>query len=222
MTELLERDESLASLAASLAAGGRLVFVGGEAGVGKTALVRAFATSVSTPVLNGSCESLATPIPLGPFVDLAAATDGRLADAVAAQLDPRAVARALLAELNEPAVVVLEDVHWADEATLDALRVLGRRVHESAGRTGSPSHTDCSSPACPKRPLTRGRLAGAPMRAPALLRSSATRGRCSRPSASSSGSVPARRRRLSARGSGRSAHPSRAARVQPPARIPPS
>ena len=60
--------------------------------------------------------------PLGPFADVAARTEGALAELLAAGADARRVARALLDELARPAVVVLEDVHWADEATLDALR----------------------------------------------------------------------------------------------------
>ena len=65
MVELLEREQLLAELEALRSDGGRLVFVGGEAGVGKTALVRAFAEQTGD-VLRGSCENLAAPTPLGP------------------------------------------------------------------------------------------------------------------------------------------------------------
>ena len=133
MTALLERDDLLAALADAASGGGRLVFVGGEAGVGKTALVRAFESQSGLPVLRGSCESLATPTPLGPFVDIAAEAGGALATVLAEAPEPRSVARALLAELSRRVVVVVEDVHWADEATLDALRVLGRRVDGARG-----------------------------------------------------------------------------------------
>jgi len=133
VTALLERDELLAALAAAASAGGRLVFVGGEAGVGKTALVRAFEEQTGLPVLRGSCESLATPTPLGPFVDIAAEVGGELATVLTESPEPRAVARALLAELARPVVAVIEDVHWADEATLDALRVVGRRIDGTRG-----------------------------------------------------------------------------------------
>lgn len=74
-------------------------------------------------MLQGSCENLTAATPLGPFVDIAAQTG-----AAPAETDPRTVALALLARLATPTVVVLEDVHWADQATLDALRVLGRRI----------------------------------------------------------------------------------------------
>ena len=118
MPELLERDDLLAQLTAAHSAGGRLVFVGGEAGVGKTSLVAAFTADVE-PVLRGACENLTTPTPLGPFLDVGD---------VAAAGEPRLVANALLDELQPGAVLVLEDLHWADQATLDVLRVLGRRV----------------------------------------------------------------------------------------------
>jgi predicted ATPase len=161
MSDLLERDDLLAELAASLEAGGRLVFVGGEAGVGKTALVRAFAARAGRRVLQGSCENLAAPIPLGPFVDIADATGGRFADAVEQRSDPRSVARALLAEMAGPTVVVIEDVHWADEATLDALRVLGRRVDGTAGLVLATYRDDETGGDHPLR-VVLGELASSP------------------------------------------------------------
>ena len=116
MAELLERGDLLAQLEAARAEGGRLLFVGGEAGVGKTALVRAFADAVGD-VQRGSCENLAAPSPLGPFLDVGVEAG-----------EPRAIAAAVLARGG---VLVLEDVHWADGASLDVLRVLGRRVDGS-------------------------------------------------------------------------------------------
>jgi len=114
---LLERDELLARLEQARVGGGRLVFVGGEAGVGKTSLVRAYEARAEGRVLRGTCESLTTPTPLGPFLDLGLPPD-----------QPRQVAGAVLSLLSEPTVLVLEDVHWADQATLDVLRVVGRRI----------------------------------------------------------------------------------------------
>jgi DNA-binding CsgD family transcriptional regulator/tetratricopeptide (TPR) repeat protein len=104
------------------------VFVGGEAGVGKTSLVRAFTAEVNARVLSGACESLTTPTPLGPFVDVAAEVGGAFAARVDDGGEPRHVAIALLEELRRSPLLVLEDVHWADQATLDVLRVLGRRI----------------------------------------------------------------------------------------------
>jgi DNA-binding CsgD family transcriptional regulator/tetratricopeptide (TPR) repeat protein len=128
---LVERHALLERLAAAREAGGRLVFVGGEAGVGKTALVRAFASAHRGRMYAGACEHLATPAPLGPFADVALAVGGPLAAAVEAGRHPRDVAMALLDELRNPAVLVIEDAHWADEATLDVLRVIGRRIADT-------------------------------------------------------------------------------------------
>jgi len=129
--ELLEREPLLERLAAARRAGGRVVFVGGEAGGGKTALVRAFLERVTGRVLTGTCEHLLTPEPLGPLVDIAAVVGGRLAAEVDGCGTGRQVAFALLEELRTPTVVVIEDAHWADVATLDVLRILGRRIDET-------------------------------------------------------------------------------------------
>jgi DNA-binding CsgD family transcriptional regulator len=137
---LLERDDALAALHGAHAesrvgSGGRLAFVVGEAGIGKTTLVQAFCDAVEaySRVLQGACDPLATPHPLGPFEDVAATTGGPLATAVA-EGGLRDVADALLDELaSTPTVLVVEDVHWADEATLDILRIVGRRIDRAAG-----------------------------------------------------------------------------------------
>jgi DNA-binding CsgD family transcriptional regulator/tetratricopeptide (TPR) repeat protein len=137
VARLLERDESLSVLDDLLAAvrsgaGGRLVLVGGEAGVGKTALLRTFCATLeeSVRVLWGACEPLRTPRPLGPLGDVAEATGGELEELVAGTARPHEVAAALLRELRgrAPTVLVLEDVHWADEATLDVVTLLAPRI----------------------------------------------------------------------------------------------
>ena len=111
---------------------GRLVLLGGEAGVGKTALLRRFCARQErhARVLWGASEPLRTPRPLGPFVDIAETTGGELEQLVAQAARPHEVAAALLRELRAgaPAVLVLEDVHWADEATLDVITLLAARI----------------------------------------------------------------------------------------------
>ena len=134
---LLERSEQLSALAEQLAAvsatsHGRLVLVGGEAGAGKTALVRRFAEELprTTRVLAGACDALYTPRPLGPFLDVAEATGGELQRLAEHGARPHEFAAGLIRELRGtvPSVLLLEDLHWADAATLDVLRLLGRRV----------------------------------------------------------------------------------------------
>jgi predicted ATPase len=134
---LLERADALAELGAALeraSAGpqGRLVMVSGEAGVGKTSLVRAFcaARAPALDALWGNCDPLFTPRPLAPLLEIGDRLGGELAELVDGGAPPYRIAAALLGGLAElaPAVVVLEDVHWADEGTLDVLRVLARRV----------------------------------------------------------------------------------------------
>jgi predicted ATPase len=133
---LLERDSYLESLEGwwvDVASGrGRLVLVAGEAGVGKTALVREFCDRrpPRTRVLWGGCDGLRTPRPLAPFADIAAATGGAFAESVARGERPAGSFAALTEELAavKPTVVALEDLHWADEATLDVVTMLGRRA----------------------------------------------------------------------------------------------
>jgi DNA-binding CsgD family transcriptional regulator len=134
---LLERDDQLALLVGLLRAvqadgRGRLALVSGEAGIGKSSLVRRFADDARplARVLWGGCDALHTPRALGPFVDLAEQTGGELAEAVGREAAaPGAVVAALAQELRRrPSVVVLEDLHWADEATLDVLALVAGRV----------------------------------------------------------------------------------------------
>jgi AAA ATPase domain len=109
---------------------GRLVLLGGEAGIGKTTLVRTFCERASAPrVLWGACDALRTPRPLGPLLDVAGQAGGELAAVADEGTSPSALIAELGRELRRrPAIVVLEDLHWADEATLDAIRLLARRI----------------------------------------------------------------------------------------------
>ncbi|HEX3467227.1 MAG TPA: AAA family ATPase [Candidatus Elarobacter sp.] len=131
----LERDEALAELNAGLrsaeAGSGRTILVAGEAGIGKTTLLEHFVRGVRNGrVLSGGCEALTTPRPLGAVHDFAGATAG-LREALGSGLDRAALFAAVLDELvrpPRPAVLVIEDVHWADDATLDLVKFLGRRI----------------------------------------------------------------------------------------------
>jgi DNA-binding CsgD family transcriptional regulator/tetratricopeptide (TPR) repeat protein len=135
---LLERQAELDMLGTAVARAGTgrgsAVLVLGEAGVGKTSLVKAFLSAAAgrARVLAGACEDLLTPRALGPLRDAArSATGGPLAAALSPEVDPDLVFAAVCDELAappSPAVLVVEDVHWADGATLDVLRYLGTRV----------------------------------------------------------------------------------------------
>ena len=136
---LLEREPPLAALAAYAGeaggSDGRLVLIAGEAGVGKSALVEQFAAQSPPGVrwLWGACDGLFTPRPLGPLFDLADDLGGDLQALCRAQAPREELFGTLLRQLSElgPVIVLVEDIHWADEATLDLLRFLGRRIRTS-------------------------------------------------------------------------------------------
>ncbi|MET0788260.1 MAG: AAA family ATPase [Cellulomonas sp.] len=135
LATVLERDRELAVLTEALGhvrrtSAGVVVVVRGEAGAGKTTLVGALGARAGVPVLSGACDPLFSPRPLGPLLDVAGSTGGALREVVAGRPAPHDVVQALVGELRThgPAVLVLEDLHWADEATLDVVRLLARRV----------------------------------------------------------------------------------------------
>ncbi len=102
---------------------GSMILVGGESGIGKTSLVRQVARGV-TPVWLGACDPLETPRPLGPLVDMVP----DILSGSPSRGDVLATVLRRLSTVDAPALVIFEDVHWADQATLDLLRFLGRRV----------------------------------------------------------------------------------------------
>ena len=135
--ELVERGEALAQLARCMDAagrdGGRIALVAGEAGIGKTSLLRAFARArPEAAVWWGACDALQTPLPLAPLLDIARERRPRFAAALDASR--AALFEAVLDELRlaaQPMLVVIEDAHWADDATLDWLKHLGRRIERT-------------------------------------------------------------------------------------------
>lgn len=132
---ILEREAELSELAQLLdgaaSSGGRVVLIRGEAGIGKSALIRRFLGDCAdrADTLLGACDDLLTPQPLAPIWDVARSTPSLvqpLADG-----DRRAVMEIVLGLLSRrprPTVLVLEDTQWADEATLDLITFLGRRI----------------------------------------------------------------------------------------------
>ncbi|MFI2485564.1 AAA family ATPase [Promicromonospora kroppenstedtii] len=140
-----------------------LVVIDGEAGVGKSRLVRELATDpalAGMPVLIGHCEQLQEPLPLAPVLDvlshhadlvrpgdynpivgalapLVPELGDRLPPPPPELADQRAArhrvfrATAELLDRMGPAVLVLEDVHWAESSTFDFLTFLA--AHQPAG-----------------------------------------------------------------------------------------
>ncbi|MBX6751749.1 MAG: AAA family ATPase [Micromonosporaceae bacterium] len=137
---LLERASALAALAEYAAQArqgqGRLVFISGEAGVGKSALVEQLAQDLpDARFVWGACDGLFTPRPLGPLLDIAEHLGGPLLDLCRAHAERHDLFTALLRQISEPNqlhLVVIEDAHWADDSTVDLVRFLGRRIHSAA------------------------------------------------------------------------------------------
>ncbi len=136
--ELLERERQLQALQRAwdeVGAGtGRVVVIGGEAGVGKTSLVRQFTGDLRGrgTQLWGACDSAFTPRPLSPLYDIARQGHPSLLPLLQSGADWLTLASALLTALEAaptPTLLVLEDVHWADEATLDLIKYIARRIH---------------------------------------------------------------------------------------------
>jgi DNA-binding CsgD family transcriptional regulator len=131
------------ALAGALAGRGTLVLIGGKAGIGKTALVEALlpeAQEQGALVLVGRCYDLAETPPYGPWAEALApypadlppppATLTRAGQgvAVASQAALFQQVREALAALaaRRPLLLFLDDLHWADPASLDLLRHLAR------------------------------------------------------------------------------------------------
>lgn len=171
--ELLEREKVLTALWQQLAqaAGGqgRLVLLRGEAGAGKTAVLHSFARRAGSvaDVLVGACDPLSTPRPLGPLVDIAprlgAVARQELEHARGGPTGLAGVFRLVMDALGagRPKVLVFEDVHWADEATLDLMCLLGRRIEDQRAMLVASYRDDEIGPTHRLRILL-GDLAGMP------------------------------------------------------------
>lgn len=134
MDHLVERHSLLEQLHGGLCAAGtgagRVALVRGEAGVGKTSLLRAFAAERGEAALWwGGCDALQTPHPFAPLQDIARSAEVGFGGLLAAASNRVALFEAVLADLARgPVLLVIEDAHWADAATLDLLKFLGRRI----------------------------------------------------------------------------------------------
>jgi DNA-binding CsgD family transcriptional regulator len=168
VVRLLEREDEfdLLAQAAEDAIGGTgsFVLIGGEAGMGKTSLVRALRAELQDDVafVFGACEPLSVPVPLAALRQLIDAAGG--GDLLASGGEDRlALARSVLLVLRgcAPVVAVVEDAHWADPLTLDLLRILARRVEE-AGVAFVVTYRDDEVAVNPLLELLLGDLATSP------------------------------------------------------------
>ncbi|HVF16770.1 MAG TPA: AAA family ATPase, partial [Steroidobacteraceae bacterium] len=128
---LLERQLDLEVLArrseAAALGQGHALFVCGEAGIGKSALLSVFLDSLDdVVVLRGYCDALATPQALGPVLEMWSQLRGTSTEVSREQLFSSISNDLRLATTLH--VLVIEDLHWADEATLDFIRDVGRRL----------------------------------------------------------------------------------------------
>jgi len=138
--DLLERQTQLEELARHLreagTSAGKIVFVSGEAGAGKSVLVEQFAqqTARAARVLWGHCDALQTSRVLGPVNEVVAALSALPGTARESGLAREELFSRLFERLSPPhplSIIVFEDLHWADEATLDFVRFLGRRIQRT-------------------------------------------------------------------------------------------
>jgi DNA-binding CsgD family transcriptional regulator len=138
--DLLERqfqlDELTRLLRDAAAGAGKIALVSGEAGAGKSALVEEFAKAAAPDarVLWGHSDALQTSRVLGPVNELAAGLALRRDVAADPRLNREQLFSQLMEQLAAPnplSLVILEDLHWADEATLDFVRFLGRRIQRT-------------------------------------------------------------------------------------------
>ena len=135
--ELIEREAFLDRLQSRLrevsAGEGHCVFVSGEAGIGKTSLVKTFCKDLRTrcAIYQGTCDALFTPRPLAPLYDILLQTRGNLPETSMNIADRTLFFTRVFNEFKnhkEISIVVFEDIHWADEATFDFIKFFARRV----------------------------------------------------------------------------------------------
>lgn len=112
---------------------GHTVFLMGEAGIGKTSLITQFRNDLASRATSylGGCDSLFTPQPLGPLHDIAPQLDEHFVHLIRNEKERSLIFSSLferLASASTPVLFVIEDIHWADEATVDFIKFLSRRI----------------------------------------------------------------------------------------------
>src|ERR1700730_1490874 len=135
---LLERELPQRQLKEALetarAGRGRIVSLEGEAGIGKTSLALSFVEEHRSDarVYIGGCEHLATPEPVGPLRDIERESHGRFSVSATSLLATYESLLRLVTSGRNPGLLLMEDIHWADDPTLDLFRYLGRRIRAAS------------------------------------------------------------------------------------------
>ncbi|HEY0680494.1 MAG TPA: AAA family ATPase [Chitinophagaceae bacterium] len=136
-TELIERSSNLNVLESNFSSiikgQGHIAFISGEAGIGKTSLVKKFCRGLKKEynVYLGTCDALFTPRPIAPLYDILLQMTNEFPEYSTDISRRNAIFTKLFYELknrDEPTVVIFEDINWADEATLDFIKFLARRI----------------------------------------------------------------------------------------------
>ncbi len=131
---LIERQPQLQTLEAAVVSSthsGAVVLISGEAGFGKTSLIETFTRSLDHryQILTAACEPIGIPAAFAPLFDLLDDLPDELRHDIRSGMGRPAVYSGMLDLIkNERVVLVFEDMHWADEATLGLVRYLGRRI----------------------------------------------------------------------------------------------
>lgn len=137
---LLERESAIQtffSTAESTIHSGKVLLISGEAGIGKTTLLEymRMVADANTKVLWSGCDPLFTPQPYAPFHEIAQFLSSQLVELLDSNFSPSKISKKIastlytcLEQIDQPIIIVIEDVHWADHATLDLLKFLVRRI----------------------------------------------------------------------------------------------